>query len=107
MQLSIMRATFTSLGHAGGLYNANLRANALAHATSDAAGALWVMEHARIDGAGTGPVFAMQRRNPDADPSHASWCYFVAESDGTLLRSGVLSDCTGCHAASASELFLP
>ncbi len=105
-QLALPRPVFTSLGHGGGLYNATVRGNAAAFRAADSVGALWVMEHNRIDGAGPGPVFAMERRTPDGQPRHAGWCYFVVEPDGTLLRSGELPDCVGCHAATPSRLLL-
>ena len=101
--LHTVRSGFVSLGHAGGQYNASVRVNAIGARSRAAAGALWVAEHKRAADDAPGPVLAMERRAATRDPSHVEWCYAVAEPDGTLLRSGALADCAGCHSAAPSD----
>jgi len=47
----------------------------------------------------------MERRIDPTNPSRAGWCYLVAEPDGTVLRAGALSDCSGCHGAAPEGVF--
>lgn len=92
--LAEVRTGFVSLGHAGGQLKATIRMS-----PRGARGALWVAEHRRMGDDAAGPVLAMEARGQD-------WCYFVAEPSGTVLRAGVLEDCTGCHhGAGANPVF--
>jgi hypothetical protein len=88
--LTEVRPGFVSLGHAGGQLKATIKKKD---------GALWVAEHRRVSDDGEGPVLAIEARGSD-------WCYIVAEPSGTVLRSGALADCAGCHnGAGASPIF--
>lgn len=98
-----------SRGHAGGLYEVTIFANAAGarlwreRSGPAPSGALFIAEHRSVLDASPGPLLVMQKRDPGYDRGAGDWQFAWAEPDSKLVRSGRLSDCTACHAAAETD----
>ncbi len=101
-RLATLGADEPSLGHGGGRWRARTfgdAGGARAFAGGDApAGALLVVELLGPVEGDDGPLLAMEKLAPGADPRAGDYRYAVLDRDARTLRAGHLADCVACHA---------
>jgi|GEM_PF-3651025 hypothetical protein len=92
--MRVARANFTSRGHLDDAWSAVVRMAETPSCT------LWIEELGR---SGKNAEVILGIESPT--PAHGDPWFFVATTDGAMLRRGALSDCSGCHGAAHRGVF--
>ncbi len=98
--MTVIRSGLPSRGHIDDAWTATVRAAVPEASRSEPGCTLWIEEESRGSEA-TQVVLGIESLGDAATPP---W-FFVAQPDGTMLRSGQLDDCSGCHAAAPRGVF--